>query len=169
MIKYNIFASKAIKMDTVSIEIKTAQELYDKSSQEIREVLQQLIPGKLKDDIFERCTTLEAIFIEAGVEASNYAITTGMDKRKRNSLRRDVCALICEVLNEGIELDFNNKNQTKYYLWGNNPGSGFVLCAVDYDNTLTYVGACLSFVSDRAARHAWEHFSQCWIDMWEGK
>lgn len=139
--------------DVVTIKKSAVISAHKLASPETRKTLEVLMPDVL-GDILKRVTTLEDVCREAGVDMSYVTIPANADRRKRNSIRRDICDLICEVFNEGVELDYSNSSQSKHYPYGRFvPGSGFSLDDVGYDRTNTSVGARLSTRNEEHTRH----------------
>lgn len=70
-----------------------------------------------------------------------------------------------DVLNNFVIMDFTDFSQNKFYCWvevvedNSKPGGfGLSLDDVNYSFTFTYVGARLSFLNEKVARHMFKYF-----------
>lgn len=144
-------------------------ETKTKLLKELEKTIDNFFKDESPKDLFE-ITTLEEVCKRAGENPADYIIPENATKRQRGKILFNTMELICDVFKDGVELDYSNSNQYKYYLWGEyNAGSGFSLHAVTHSRTFTTVGARLSVDTKPKAEHIWKYFSNIWIQYWEGK
>ena len=111
-------------------------------------------------DIMERIKDLNDVFRETGKNPKDYQYTgTDPDKIMLNATA--IALLIARAFNEGVEADWSNSNQAKYFIWQKySPSSGWSLDDVDNWRTNSDCGARLAFLKREHANKAYELFSE---------
>ena len=154
-------------MQTIKLSVENARKMYPTACAEIKTMLEDSF-GKesLKLKVTERIKTWEDAANEMGIDpvtSPPFPIPVGSFQEAANAFfKLDV---IATVLLEGVELDWTNEDQYKYYAWFNNykPGSGFSFYDTSYDWTSTNAGGGARLCVDTAEKA--EYFGCQFIDI----
>lgn len=151
---------------TLKIEESTARRLYKTADNEFKALLEENF-GK---EFFNRKITDEIsnIYDVLGRLGKTYDEVVPW-KNPKNKAQKSQNALaliqcITEVYNEGTVLDFNDRNQPKYYLWFEKKAHGWVVDGCAYDYCLAYVGFGCYFKSEALAKDAGDKFLSIFQD-----
>ncbi len=114
-------------------------------------------------------TTLEAVYAIAKPTSEEQSLFDYKGESKGMIAAQGILQLdmINKVLNDGVVMDFMDRNQWKYfgYFWvvkddSKATGFGLSLDGVDYTDTSADVGARLCFVDEKTFRHAFKYFPE---------
>lgn len=129
---------------TIKIEDTTAKKLYKTASKELKTILEENFGVSFfSDKIIDRIQNFDDVLEELGKtleEVVPYKNPKTKAQKFLNALAKIQC--ITEVYNEGVESDWNNNSQYKYYPWFEKkaPGGGWV-----FDSCTCFSYAYLGF------------------------
>lgn len=151
---------------TLKIEESTARRLYKTADNEFKALLEENF-GK---EFFNRKITDEIsnIYDVLGRLGKTYDEVVPW-KNPKNKAQKSQNALaliqcITEVYNEGTVLDFNDRNQPKYYLWFEKKAHGWVVDGCGCDFCCAYLGFGCYFKSEALAKDAGDKFLSIFQD-----
>ncbi len=151
-------------MEHLKLDKNTALRIYDTADNAVKSILEESFGKEIfSRDICDRIKTWEDVCEYHKIHpVSILPYPTPINDRQEaaNAFVKD--DYITDALNEGVVLDYDNKDQEKWYLWLEKTASGFVLSTsgYSYNFTHTFVGARLSFVNKKVAEHYWKYFKE---------
>lgn len=116
--------------------INEAVERYRTAQPGERKVLETVYGKKTFSKclkITERINDFNDICAEAGEDPKDYEVHNSMTARQKRNILGDKLHLIAQVLNEGVKMDYSDKNQKKWQPWFQWNGAGFGFSNSDYD------------------------------------
>ena len=153
-------------METLKLEKSTALRIFKKASDEVKEILKETFgPKTFSENILDRINSFDDVLAEASKEdLDHYHRKINQDDTTPDELAYQQLKLICKVAWEGVNVDYTNMNQKKWYPWFKklSSGLGFVDSAYVYDSTHAGVGSRLCFPSKESS----DKFSQLFIDIY---
>lgn len=151
---------------TIKLEDSTARQIYKTAAPELKRILEESFPkGFFSTKITDRIDDFSDILKELGKtldEVIPWKNPKTKEQKSQNALAKIQC--ITEVYNERVQIDFNNDNQRKWYLWWERKSSGWVLDWVSCICSFALVGFGCYFTSEENARDAANKFKDIFID-----
>lgn len=151
---------------TIKIEDSEARKLYKSADSGVRTLLEQSFPsGFFSNKIQDRINDFDDILEELGKtmeEIIPWKNPRTKAQKSQNAFAKLQC--IAEVYNEGVEMDFTNSNQYKYYNWWNKSSGGWSLSSVVSDDSSASCGFGVYFKSRELAEDATTKFKSIYLD-----
>lgn len=160
------------KMKILKISDSKAIELYKTASSELKEILEESFskeffkPKEITDFVYN----LETLANYLGTNESDLYIF----KNAKTPFEKyiNACAIIPKIVNiynEGIELDWNNLNVSKYLPYFKKVGSGWVFDYFNCWNSSTIGSIGHYYKSSKLTIEGCENFKQIYIDFYSYK
>lgn len=144
-----------------------ARSAHKKADPQGKQLLEELLGKEVFSlSIMKRIKTFEDVCAEAGEDPKRFMIPTNATPRQRGEIAAAKVMLICEVFREGVQLDYADSNQYKYYPYFKYvPGSGFSFLGFGYAYAYSGVGARLSVDSRAKAEYIGNTFIKEYNDF----
>jgi len=129
---------------------KNVKDLLDNKLEDFKKnFIDDLKKEYFSDNILERIIDFNDICEEAGTTEEKFMQKCKDDHLPDHEIALRQIELISEVLNESVELDYDNPNQAKYepIFRGGATGFGFSCSYSTFTFTGTYIGSRFAYVS----------------------
>lgn len=151
-------------MDTVTLKITTALQVYNSADAAGKKTLEELLGVDFfKRKITDIVKTFQGACMVLNIDPYDADFATGTS----DEIAYKKLKVIAKALNEGAELSYANADQKKWYPWFEYSGSGFRFSASDYDYTFTGTtgGSRLCYKSEELARYAGNQFIELYNQL----
>lgn len=141
---------------TLKLEDATARKLYPGADSVLKAILEETF-GKefFKEKLIDRINSLDDIYKELGRKKPTIDDYKHLPQIKRErALNTQYIDDSAECLNEGVIMDFTNRNQRKYYNYFERTSSGWVLSFVRFNCYGSAVGSGFYFKDEETSRFA---------------
>ncbi|MBO9671986.1 MAG: hypothetical protein J7577_00970 [Sphingobacteriaceae bacterium] len=157
-------------MKIIEIKSENAIKAYNDGNAEIKKAIANLVGGEkfLITDIKERIKTLQDACEYNGIDYNTF-IKVNSELPKDEAAYRALKQIVL-ALNEGVQMNYNNVKEYKYYPWFNSVGSGAGFSCKDYGLAYSFsaVGSRLCFRKSDVAIYAGKQFTQIYNDYING-
>lgn len=154
--------------DNKTIEIPEEMILdgFKDGNEEQKKLIKKYLVVNISKSIIEKCNSFEDVLKISGKTLKE--ILPWQNPKNKQQISQNGLAklqLITEVFNEGVELDWKNKNQYKYLMYKFWSDGGWVLDCGVFDSVCYYeLGSY--FKSEELARHAYKIAPDVFEDFW---
>lgn len=157
-----------MKMESILLDLSMARVIYknktvpDSLKDQLRNAFGE---AHLSDNICDMIKTMEDIYRINGTTYEE--VIPFKDPKNKDQTSTNADALIKQITkayNQGIVLNWLDKQQPKYYLWFERTTGEWVLRDVCGDYCDAHLGSGHYFSADRLARDAYNKFKQIWDD-----
>lgn len=162
--KYNFNRQKMEK--TLKLTGEEAIKLYETSSKEWKEILENNF-GKefFSKKITDKIKTLTDVYNYLGIDRNSIIPFRNASTKQEKSINAFIdMQYISTVLNEGHKLDFENRNESKYYNWFERKGSSWCFGVCGVGSFSAFLGFGFYFKSAELAKYAASQFLDVYID-----
>jgi len=147
-------------METLKISKENALKTFESATKK----QQKLLIGLFGKNVFkksgvERISSYEDACDDLDLEPlkiSAFSFLPEVDRK--HAFASHKLTVIIKALNEGWEPNWTDSNESKYYAWFKNSGSGFSFLGYYYDFSYSHVGARLHFKSRELTEYAAKQF-----------
>lgn len=152
---------------TLKLEEQTAKSLYKTASPEFKKMLEESFgEAFFRQDICDRIQTIDDV-LQIVRKTYNQVVPFQYPKNKAQRSLNATALLQCitEAYNEGVQLDWSNDSQAKWYPWWiKKDRVGWVVYYYCCDCSIAYLGFGLYFVSEKTAKDAATKFKDIYLD-----
>jgi hypothetical protein len=145
----------------IKVEENELMEAYSKADNNQKKLLEKHFKIETPESRFKKITNFDSILKLSGQKLEDilpWMENKNLTKKKKSQNALAKIQLISEVYNNGVELDFDNPNQRKYYIWWKKQ-DGAWLVGVVYGLYCADAGFGCYFVNEECARDASKKFS----------
>lgn len=153
-------------MKTLRLEESTAKKLYKTADADFKVILEESF-GKefFSTKITDRIKTWKDVLMEACLEEEDVIPFSRPKNKKQRAINAFAkIQLISEVLNEGKEMDFTNRNSYKYYPYFERTASGWVVNYSCGSYCYSILGFGLTYSTNELALYAGNQFLEIYKD-----
>jgi hypothetical protein len=133
--------------------------LLEKETKELRKIIEQ------PESLFDRIKTWGDVCREKNINENILPYRNPQNKLQRQLNATVKINIISELFNEGIIMDFNNRNQYKYYPYFTKESSGWVVVGDSYGFCyFSFLGSGFYYKDSKTALYCGNTFKDIYLD-----